>query len=540
MCVTGEVIGREGFRGRDGGPATGPLMPPSLPPTPTSQPAEAGEQKKVQTGRWHAWRMRAACLLSGALPVLAFPRPGFAWLAWVILVPGLLLIRSAPGVRAAAVRGWWFGAGYLLAVLYWLLPNIGPGLILVAFVFGALWAIWGAVARWLGSSVVAVVVLPSLWVVIEYSRSWPGLGGPWGLLGATQWSHPAILSLASVGGVWLVSFVLVAANTAVALAIRPPQRGPWMRAGALLLGLLLLLAGPLTYAVRTSPPSERSFRVALVQTGVIHSPSARLDEGERITKQIPSADLIVWGESSVGNAVVRRPDVAARLDALAAKAPLLVNEDAKDETGRISKSAFLLHPDGTRQRYVKSRLVPFGEYIPFRSGFGWLSRISRAAGQDRVPGTGATVMATNGLTLGPLICFESAFPDLGRAVVNQGARVLVYQSSTSTFQDSWAPQQHASLAAVRAAETGRPTVQAALTGVSAAFDAHGRRLAWMDTDRRGYTVVTLDVPQAASRTPYDRFGDYVAYLSVLISVATALAAARSQARNTAASRDAVA
>jgi predicted amidohydrolase len=141
-----------------------------------------------------------------------------------------------------------------------------------------------------------------------------------------------------------------------------------------------------------------------------------------------------------------------------------------DSRGRISKSAILIHPDGTRQRYVKTRLVPFGEYIPFRSAFGWLSRVSRAAGQDRVPGTGPLTMRLDGTTVGPLICFESAFPDLGREVTNLGAQVLVYQSSTSSFQQSWAPPQHASLAAVRAAETGRPAVQAALTGVSAAPD----------------------------------------------------------------------
>ncbi|WP_395110711.1 apolipoprotein N-acyltransferase [Actinomadura sp. SCN-SB] len=458
--------------------------------------------------------------------MLTFPRPGLSWLAWVILVPGLLLMRSAPGVRAAGVRGWWFGAGYLMAVLYWTLPNIGPGLVLVAVVFGLLWAAWGAAARWLGSSAVAVIVLPSIWVAIEYARSWPSLGGPWGLLGVSQWSHPTILSLASIGGVWLLSFVLVAANTAIVLAVRPPQRGPWVRAGGILLALLLLAAGPLTYAARTSPPTEKTMRVALVQPGVVHNPPARFSAGERITAQTPPADLIVWGESSVGHAIARTPDIAARLRALAAQAPILVNEDARDAEGRISESAILMNPDGTHQRYVKTRLVPFGEYIPFRSGFGWLSRISRAAGQDRVPGTGATVMTTHGLTLGPLICFESTFPDLGRAVVRRGAQLLVYQSSTSTFQGSWAPPQHASLVAVRAAETGRPAVQAALSGVSTAFDARGRRLAWMDTDRRGSTVVTLHIPPSASRTPYDRLGDYVAYLAALIAAATALAAAR--------------
>jgi apolipoprotein N-acyltransferase len=290
--------------------------------------------------------------------------------------------------------------------------------------------------------------------------------------------------------------------------------------------LALVAIGPLTFALRPGPPADGTFRVALVQPGVVPNPAVRLAKGERITAGLPPVDLVVWGESSVGYDVVRDRGVEVRLRALAARnGPLLVNEDARDASGRISKSAILLRDDGSSERYVKTRLVPFGEYIPFRSAFGWLTRISKAAGEDRVPGTGVRVMPAGGTTIGTLICFESTFPDYGRAVVHKGARVLVYQSATSTFQDSWAPAQHASLVAVRAAETGRPAVQAALTGVTTAFDAQGRRLAWMDTGRRGAAVVTLTLPSAEFRTPYDRFGDYIAYLAVAVSVVTFLIAA---------------
>ena len=474
-----------------------------------------------------SWRMRVASLAAGALPVLTFPRPSLSWLAWVVLVPGLVLMRSAPTVRAAAVRGWWFGGGYLFAALYWTLPNIGPGLVLVALVFGAMWTTWGAAARWLPPPA-ALVALPCVWVAIEFARSWPRLGGPWALLGASQWSHPTVLSLAALGGVWLVSLVLVAVNTAVALALLSSKH----RAALLAFAVALVAAGPVAYVVRSEPPTARTFRVALVQPGVVRGPAARLTEGEHITRQVPRVDLIVWGESSVGYDVARAHDVAARLRALAATAPLLVNEDARDARGRISKSTILLRPDGIGERYVKTRLVPFGEYIPFRSAFGWLASISEAAAEDRVPGTGVTVMPVSrgGVVAGPLICFESSFPDLGRAVTRRGADVLVYQSSTSSFQESWAPPQHASLAAVRAAETGRPAVQAALTGVSAAFDARGRRLAWFDTDRRGFTVAALRTPPPGSRTPYDRFGDYVAHLAVGVTAVTALTAVAAAVR----------
>ncbi|REE95424.1 apolipoprotein N-acyltransferase [Thermomonospora umbrina] len=463
-----------------------------------------------------AYTRRAGLLAAGALPLLAFPRPGLGWLAWALLVPGLLGLRAAPDAREAAVRGWWFGAGFLLAALHWTVPNIGPGLLLVAVVFGAPWAVWGWAARTLLPTRpwASLIVLPSIWVLIEYLRSWHALGGPWALLGTSQWRHPTVLALAGVGGVWLVGFAIVAVNTALTLALTERR----VRLPALAAATAILSAGPLAFALLDEPRTERTVTVALVQPGVVHGPGPRFDEGERITAGLPSVDLVVWGESSVGFDLARRPDLRRRLAALAAHGDVLVNEDARDARGRISKSTILVGDDGVRGRYVKTRLVPFGEYIPFRPVLGWLTRVSEAAGEDRVPGTGAGVLTAGGVPIGPSVCFESAFPDLGRAVVRKGARVIVIQSATSTFQDGWAPAQHASLAAVRAAETGRPVVQAALTGVSVAFDARGRRRARLDTDERGAATVTLRLPPPEARTPFVRYGDHVILLSFLVTV----------------------
>ena len=463
-------------------------------------------------------RRRLPALLAGALPVLAFPRPGLDWLAWVALMPGLLLARSAPTGREAASRGWWFGGGFIIAALHWLVPTIGPGLLPLAVVAGALWAPWGYAAWALmrpGRTPAAVVVVPSVWLAAEWARSWQALGGPWALYGTTQWRHPAVLGLASVGGVWLVTFALVAVNTALAIAVTARS------APAVVLAVLVAASGPLAYTSWTKP-AGRPLTVALVQPGVIDGPGPRFAAQERITAALPRADLVVWGESSVGFDLRHRPDLVARLTALArVHGPLLVNEDARDAAGRISKSAVLIGPDGEEARYVKNRLVPFGEYVPLRTALGWLTHISQAAEQDRVPGTGLVLMQANsGVRFGPLICFESTFPDLARNVVRRGAQLIVYESATSTFQGSWAPPQHASLGAVRAAETGRPVVQAALTGVSAAFDPRGRQMAWFDTPRRRSVIVRL--APSGGRTPYDQFGDYVPWLAVAIALGSGL------------------
>lgn len=471
-------------------------------------------------------RRRVPLLVAGALPVLAFPRPGLDWLAWAALIPGLLLARAAPDGREAARRGWWFGGGFILTALYWLAPTIGPGLLLLAVAAGALWAPWGYAAWALmrpGRRLAAVIVVPSVWLAGEWARSWQALGGPWALYGATQWHHPAILGLASAGGVWLVTFALVAVNTALAIAVSGRSARPALV--YVLVAVLIVSAGPLAYHSWTQP-AGRPLKIALVQPGVVVGPDMRFTEGERITATLPRADLVVWGESSVGFDLRRRPDLVARLVTLArAHGPLLVNEDARDAQGRISKSAVLIGPDGVEARYVKNRLVPFGEYIPLRTTLGWLTRISKAAKEDRVPGTGVVMMHTgDGVAFGPLICFESTFPDMSREVVRRGARMVVYESATSTFQDSWAPPQHAALGAVRAAETGRPVVQAALTGVSAAFDPRGRRTAWLDTPRRGSAVVRIQ--PSSGRTPYDRYSDYVPWLAVLVALGAGLGAWR--------------
>jgi apolipoprotein N-acyltransferase len=161
------------------------------------------------------------------------------------------------------------------------------------------------------------------------------------------------------------------------------------------------------------------------------------------------------------------------------------------------------------------RLVPFGEYIPARPLLGWATSVGRAAGEDRRRGDHQVVMNADGLRIGPLVCFESAFPDMSRNLAGMGAQLLVAQSSTSTFQGSWAPAQHASLAALRAAESWRPMVHATLTGISAVYDARGRRIGpRLGTDRS--TAAVYDVPTAAGRSPYDRYGDWVVKLAVLL------------------------
>ncbi|MFJ4879299.1 apolipoprotein N-acyltransferase [Streptomyces sp. NPDC088745] len=480
-------------------------------------------------------RRALAALLAGALPVFAFPAPGLWWFAYVALVPWMLLLRSAPTGRRAALEGWLGGVGFVVAVHHWLMPSLHVFIVVLAALLGLLWLPWGVLVRFLlggrptvRRAAAAVAVLPSGWLMVELARSWEALGGPWGLLGSSQWDVTAALRLASLGGVWLVTLLVVAVNTAVVVLLT--LRHARTAALCALLGCAVL-AGTGRF-LAPLPAAERTARVAVVQPGIFDgdgSAGQRLARGEELTRTLAGerVDLVVWGESSVGEDLVARPDVAARITALsrALDTYLLVNVDARrsDRPG-IFKSSVLVGPEGpTGARYDKMRLVPFGEYVPARALLGWATSVGKAAGEDRMRGTAPVVMALpNGLRPGPLVCFESAFPDMSRRLVRDGADLLIAQSATSTFQHSWAPEQHATLAALRAAESGRPMVHATLTGVSSVYGPDGRRIGRpLGTDRSAAAV--YEVPLAAGLTPYARYGDWAVHLA-LAALALLLAA----------------
>ncbi|MEW1630717.1 apolipoprotein N-acyltransferase [Streptomyces sp. NPDC089173] len=524
----------------DGQPPDGDLA--SGGESPTEGPALDGKQ----SGRWSlpasGWLRSVAALLAGALPALAFPAPSLWWLAYVALVPWLLLIRSAATTRRAALDGWTGGIGFVIAVHHWLMPSLHVFIVLLAALLGLLWAPWGVLAgRLLGGTpsllraAAAVVAVPSGWLVIELVRSWEGLGGPWGLLGASQWEVGPALRVASVGGVWLVSLLVVAVNTALVLLVTART------AARTTAGVLLVLCAPAVtgaWAWAPQPATTGTARIAVVQPGVIAGPNSverRLARGEELTRTVAGrdVDLVVWGESSIGAGAWKDPETTRRLTALSREtgADLLVNVDARqtDGSGRsgIFKSAVLVGPDGpTGDRYDKMRLVPFGEYVPARSLLGWATSVGKAAGEDRLRGDRQVVMALpdgdRRLRIGPLVCFESAFADMSRRLTRDGAQVLVAQSATSTFQESWAPAQHASLGALRAAESGRPMVHATLTGISAVHGPRGERIGEpLGTDESAAAV--YDVPLTRGTTLYTRFGDWAVY-GALAALAASCAA----------------
>ncbi|MGN9785961.1 apolipoprotein N-acyltransferase [Nonomuraea sp. ZG12] len=476
------------------------------------------------------WPPRGLAVAAGACLALAFPAAGAWWWAWVGLVPLLVLLAGAGTYREAAWRGWCAGVGFFVTLVHWLLPSLEVFAPLVMGVVGLLWVPFGMVSYGLlkcpspARVAVALVVLPSVWVGVEAVRSWKHLGGAWGLLGLSQWQVRPVLALAALGGVWLLSFVLVAVNVGLAAAVLPAagRRARLAGAGA---AAALAVAAVSFGLVRPEPVPVGAMRVAGVQTGPVPGAEQRIAAHLRLTHELAGRDpdVVVWGQSSVGLDPAQRPGLAPRLRSAAAATggDLLVNVDAADPTGQIAKSTYQYTADGLVNTYVKQRLVPFGEYVPLRPLLGRLTDHTAAAAQDRVTGDRLTILEVSGHRVGPLISYESTFPDMRRELLRMGADVTIVQGSLTTFHGSWAQPQQASFEAVRAVETGRSAVLVELDGTSAAFDAGGTRLAWFPPEYRGGFVV--DVPLYRGTTPYVQLGDWVPLTAGAIVLVTGLA-----------------
>ncbi|MCA9510321.1 MAG: apolipoprotein N-acyltransferase, partial [Myxococcales bacterium] len=288
---------------------------------------------------------------------------------------------------------------------------------------------------------------------------------------------------------------------------------------------------------------------------------ADYEEGTRVAAE-QGARLVAWPESAITRLLELDGAVRERIEALARStgAALVVGSVGSDTDalGRVTDyydSAFAVAPDGGWvDRYDKTHLVPFGEYLPLRS---LLERIATAiatgiargdvtAGErpravdvplaggaaDGIEAARAAGRVPASVRIGIPVCYELLFPDLVRRFARDGASVLVAITNDAWYGRTGAPYQFLAMTALRSAETGLWTVRAANTGVSAVIDERGR----VREETRIFepAVLVADVPlrtAAGGATPYVRFGDVFAYGCYVVAACAGLVARRGAARS---------
>lgn len=494
-------------------------------------------------------------LLSAVLHTACLPPWNVSFLAWVALVPFLHALRGLT-IRRAGLAGLAWGTAAIWGIGYWVPAALGfyyqqPWWFGVIFALGASIVFAGAYSAgfaaslgWMGKATGGaerVLLTAALWVVWELARARLLTGDPWLLLGYALGPDARLRQAADLGGVYVLSFVVVFVNAAVAemlslTRISVPSLARLALPAAGLLGAAyaygehrLAMGLPRAPEVRLavvqgnndlgSQWQERFYGVGLEQYLRMSVEAAR----ER------QPDLIVWPESAVtfflGRETVYQKLVVRMLKKTGAD--LIVGaphfEDPDPARPIFFNSAFYVTADGAfAQRYDKVHLLPFAEYFPLRTIDFLRRRFERV--RYFTPGDGGKLLATRAGKVAVVICFEGIFPDLVRRQMAGGADLLVNLSNDAWLGPGAGPEQHLQMVALRAVENRTWVVRATTTGISAIIDPYGnivQRTAELEAAVIDATVVPMRVD-----TFYKRFGDVFAAACLLVVGAVAALARR--------------
>jgi apolipoprotein N-acyltransferase len=212
-------------------------------------------------------------------------------------------------------------------------------------------------------------------------------------------------------------------------------------------------------------------------------------------------------------------DLAAKHDAV-----VLVNARYRAPNGRLYNANLAYGPDGRLLGvYAKQHLVPFGEFVPLRHELTFISDL-RQIPYDFTAGNRRVLFNAGGRRFGTVICYESAYAPLVRDFVRDGAQALVVSTSDRSYGRSGIAATHVATGQMRAAETGRPVLHAALSGITAVIDADGR--VRHSTSLFTSALTTGTVTTTTGETPFVRFGEWVLVGSALALLGAAVAASR--------------
>ncbi|HEY4590432.1 MAG TPA: apolipoprotein N-acyltransferase, partial [Thermoanaerobaculia bacterium] len=228
--------------------------------------------------------------------------------------------------------------------------------------------------------------------------------------------------------------------------------------------------------------------------------------------------LVVWPESAAWPFEFGRdPWFDQDLRAMAERGCTVIFNSGTPVGNSFYNSAFLLSPSQPSKpipRYDKRHLVPFGEYVPFRGVFGWMDKLARNAGEMR-PADRTVLLPWGGEKIGMAICYEVVFPSEVAALVRQGATLLVTITNDAWYGDTSAPWQHFRAARFRAAESRRPLLRAAITGVSAWVDPDGSVREELGVNQEG--IIRARVLGERRLTPFSHCPWLVPFLCTILA-----------------------
>ncbi len=425
---------------------------------------------------------------------------------------------------------WW-------GIIYWLIHVTLAGTIILTLYLALYFGLFGLVVSSYSLKLKAynLLFIPSLWVILEYARSYLLTGFPWALLGYSQYLNLPAIQISDITGAWGVSFLVMMINVLIYKVIsdRLWVMGRRLLKYALLPVFLLFLSLAYGYYKLSLTPNTcylTPIKVSVVQGNIPQE--LKWKEGSRdfilnkyltLTSQASGdkPDLIVWPEASLPVVLEEEPSYYKKVEGFnkETNAPLLIGAVTAGD-GQYYNSALLVSGNGNLSgKYDKIHLVPFGEYIPLRKTLGFLETIAPIG--DITAGKDYTVFDAPA-PFSVLICFEDLFPRLSRQFTKKGAGFLINITNDAWYKQTSAPYQHLQASVFRAVENRVYLVRAANTGVSAFIGPEGRIASTVrdktgkDIFISGWATSKITLPEEKGLGLYTRYGDFFIAICFLI------------------------
>ena len=499
-------------------------------------------------------------VFTGFLLSVAFPEINFSAIVWTALVP-LMVSISTMDIKRAFFTGLAAGMSFFIFLIHWIVPTLDiygqlpiyfsvPILFLLTFYLGLYTAIFALCFKLLKkNSIIMPFQAASLWVGLEYLRSFLLTGFPWGILGYSQYKNLHIIQIADITGVYGVSFLIVMANGVLFMVwmtfFSSPKFGqcrqkyvknPFKikKTISALLCFLFIMSVTLYYGVRRlnainkTDKNSDMVKVAVIQGNINQSvkwnnsfKKVSVKKYCRLSKQasLKNPDLIVWPETALPFyfPVDRKFSCIVNKCIKNSRAAFLIGSPAfrrdKGELKFFNRAYMVNRQAVITGEYDKVHLVPFGEYVPFGKYLAFLGKLTAQAGDFSSGKKDFIPLKFKDKKAGILICFEVIFPDLARKFVNNGADILVTITNDAWFGRTSAPFQHFSICAFRAVENRRSLARAANTGISGFISPTGDILITSSLYKEKFLAEKL--PCLKIKTVYTRYGDLFALICLI-------------------------
>lgn len=474
----------------------------------------------------------ASSIAAGLLLPLAFAPFNLFWLAPVSLTM-LFFLWEEQSPREAAIVGCFYGMGVFTLGTYWLyisLRQLGgapiPVVILLMSALVLAMSAYTALAGWLANRISAnarplqwMLVLPVVWVLVEWFRGWFLTGFPWLSIGYSQVDTP-FAAWAPILGVHGVSWVLALLAGLGVMVLRGGSR--LQQFFAIVAGGVIVALSMQLQSISWTQPRDEPLRVALVQAAIPQevkwSPSQlqpTLSYYRDTTLALDAPDLVIWPEAAIPALPFEVPDFLDELNNIMSEqgTQLYSGILTFDIVTAEFRNTFMGIGD-YQGRYDKRHLVPFGEYFPVPEFISNWLRLMNLPSEDVTAGPPLqSTLEVNGVPIAPTICYEVAF-GAEQLQFFPDAELMINISNDAWFGDSIAPHQHLQMARMRSLETGRPMLRSTNTGITAIIAADGRILTRIPQFVPG--VLTADVYPYTGITPYIRWGNYPVVCSALL------------------------